>query len=364
MIEINKGLPAIRIFTLGKDLIEGNAIEQLKKTAHLDGIIAAAGMPDLHLGKGGPVGAAFAGTNYIYPHLVGNDIGCGMGLWKTSIKKQKIKMDQWVKKLTAPPPFPGDRPGQFSGEPVPGTIGGGNHFAELMVPETVMDNRAFESLGLDETQLCILVHSGSRGIGESILRSHIDKYGAGGLKPGTKPANAYMEKHDFALEWARENRAAIARNVVEKLGGKCVGVLDLCHNSITLSQTKGSVCWLHRKGAAPSDNGMVVIPGSRGTLTYLVKPLGSQELNLFSLPHGAGRKWNRKSCKARLQGKFTRSSLTRTRLGSRVICNNKDLLFEEAPKAFKNIKKIIENLCRQGLVEVVATFRPVITYKN
>lgn len=359
MIEIKKAVPAIRLFILENDLIEGNAIEQLKTTARLDGITVAAGMPDLHFGKGCPIGVAFLSTDYIYPHLIGNDIGCGMGLWKTTIKKQKIKMDQWVKKLAAPPPFSGNSPG-----PVTGTIGGGNHFAELLMPEKVMDDKAFERLGFNKRRLCLLVHSGSRGIGEAILRRHIDNYGPGGLGSETTEAMAYMEQHDYALEWARKNRAAIAEKFAEKLGGKCSKVLDLCHNSITLSQIREERCWLHRKGAAPADNGMVVIPGSRGTLTYLVRPLGSQKANLFSLPHGAGRKWNRKSCKARLQGKFSRSSLTRTRLGSRVVCSNKDLLFEEAPEAFKNIKKIIETLCRQGLIEVVATFCPVITYKS
>lgn len=362
MIEISNA-PDVRVFTSGNDLIEGNAMEQLKKTARLDGIRVAAGMPDLHQGKGGPVGAAFLSKTKFYPHLIGNDIGCGMGFWKISIKRRNIKLDKWVKKLKGLEPgltemsrhAPDNRPA--------GSIGGGNHFAELMMPEKIMDEQSCQIPGLDKTHLCILVHSGSRGIGDAILRRHVDRYRSSGLSPDSADGKEYMRQHDLALEWAKENRAAIAKNFSGKLGATCTNILDLCHNSITPRQTGGERFWLHRKGAAPSGNGMVIIPGSRGTLTYLVRPVGDQAANLWSLPHGAGRKWNRKSCKDRLKEKFTKSSLSRTSLGSRVICDSSDALFEEAPQAFKSIEKIMDDLIRQGLIEPVATFRPLITYK-
>lgn len=355
--------PVVRVFTSGHELIEGSAIEQLKKAARLDGIQEAAGLPDLHPGKSGPVGAAFLSRIYFYPHLIGNDIGCGMGFWKTSIKRKNIKLDKWVKKLAVLEPGlrKMSRPA-LEDHPI-GSIGGGNHFAELMLPEKIMDAQAFQSLGLDKKHLCILVHSGSRGIGDAILRRHVDRYKSSGLLWDSDDGKEYMKQHDLALEWAKENRAAIAENFTGKLGAVCTCILDLYHNSITPWQAGEEQFWLHRKGTAPSDNGLVIIPGSRGSFTYLVRPVRDQEANLRSLPHGAGRKWNRKSCKGRLKNNFTRASLSRTSLGSRVICDSSDTLFEEAPQAFKNIERIIDELIKQGLIELVATFRPLITYK-
>ena len=82
-----------------KNWIEGPAVDQLKNTAKLEGMVRAVGMPDLHPGRGNPIGAVFCSKNIIYPYLVGGDIGCGMGLWQTDIKTRKIKRDKWVKKL-------------------------------------------------------------------------------------------------------------------------------------------------------------------------------------------------------------------------------------------------------------------------
>jgi len=82
------------------------------------------------------------------------------------------------------------------------------------------------------------------------------------------------------------------------------------------------------------------------------------------LAHGAGRKWNRKSCKKRLKLKTNLQKLTQTELGSVVICDDKELLFEEAPQAYKNIDKVIHEMQNEGLVKVIATLRPFITYKT
>ena len=79
--------------------IEGLAIDQLVKTSELTGMHRVAGMPDLHPGRGYPIGAAFFTTNKVYPALVGNDIGCGMSLWQTSAKVSKVNLDKLVKKF-------------------------------------------------------------------------------------------------------------------------------------------------------------------------------------------------------------------------------------------------------------------------
>ena len=150
------------------------------------------------------------------------------------------------------------------------------------------------------------------------------------------------------------------------LGGGAKGrlVLDLCHNSLTRVELGGSTGWLHRKGAAPADQGMVVIPGSRGSFTYLVLPCGSQEDNCCSLAHGAGRKWNRSAAKARMKEKCPVSSLLHTSLGGRVLCHDKDILYEEAPQAYKDIDIVVKDLQEAGLIKIVALLQPLLTFKE
>ena len=129
-------------------------------------------------------------------------------------------------------------------------------------------------------------------------------------------------------------------------------------------QTLGEIpCWLHRKGAALSDAGPVVIPGSRGARSYLVLPVGDGEHCGFSLAHGAGRKWTRSDAKGRLKERFRPADLTRTDLGSTVICDDRDLLYEEAPQAYKDIDDVIGDLVHAEAARPVAVLSPLITYK-
>jgi release factor H-coupled RctB family protein len=138
---------------------------------------------------------------------------------------------------------------------------------------------------------------------------------------------------------------------------------DVCHNWVESREFSGVPCWLHRKGAAPSTKGRVVIPGSRGAFSYLVQPLAPREHSAFSLAHGAGRKWSRTDSRAKLEKRYTAKQLERTELGSHVICEDKALLYEEAPQAYKNITTVIDDLVREGLIEVLAILRPLVTYK-
>ena len=89
----------ITLIESNKSWIEGDAIRQLEKTAELEGMISAVGLPDLHPGKGSPVGAAFLTGKFIYPFIIGNDVGCGMGLFNTTLNARKVKRDKWVKRL-------------------------------------------------------------------------------------------------------------------------------------------------------------------------------------------------------------------------------------------------------------------------
>jgi release factor H-coupled RctB family protein len=144
-----------------------------------------------------------------------------------------------------------------------------------------------------------------------------------------------------------------------------------------VSHITSSPVWIHRKGAVAADvnppksalsrdaaTSAIVIPGSRGSLTYVVKPVGDGASHAWSLAHGAGRKWARSEARLRMRERFGVLQLMQTGLGSRVICEERDLLYEEAPDAHKNIKAVIQNLVDAGLVSVIATFRPLLTYKT
>ena len=79
--------------------LEGEALRQLERASNLPGIVRAVGLPDLHPGKGYPVGAAFFSEGMIYPYLLGNDVGCGMGLWKTPLRRSRTRAEKLAKKL-------------------------------------------------------------------------------------------------------------------------------------------------------------------------------------------------------------------------------------------------------------------------
>jgi release factor H-coupled RctB family protein len=173
-----------------------------------------------------------------------------------------------------------------------------------------------------------------------------------------------MTQHDEALKFARCNRLLVAQRLLSNVraNGRCV--LDVHHNFVDKTIIQGQAGWLHRKGATPSDQGVVLIPGSRGDYSYLVRPKRQCHDTLLSLAHGAGRKWIRSACKDRLFKLLTPTQMGRTSLGSRVICNDKQLIYEEAPQAYKDIEAVVQTLVGEGLVELIARTKPVLTYKT
>lgn len=363
----------VRLFASAQSWIEGEAVRQLYATARLDGVRRAVGFPDLHPGKGTPVGAAFLTEDVIYPHLIGGDIGCGMALFATDLVRREVKLDRWTAlrfDLEHPwDEFVSDFLAEHDLESTEfdtalGTIGGGNHFAELQAVEKVFNADELKKLGLGKQQLVVLVHSGSRGLGESVLCDHVDQHFADGVEAESFAAGEYLRGHDVATRWAKANRDLIARRFVAALGGEAECLWDGCHNSITRHESNGETVWVHRKGAVASDAGFVVIPGSRGSLSYLVKPIGDGERHAWSLAHGAGRKWSRSEARLRMRERFGMHPLVQTPLGGRVVCEERDLLYEEAPAAYKNIEAVIADLVDAGLVSVIATFRPLLTYKT
>jgi release factor H-coupled RctB family protein len=363
----------VRLIASARNWIEGEAIRQLYAAAKLPGVRLAVGLPDLHPGRFAPVGAAFVTEDVIYPHLIGGDIGCGMALFKTGLFRRKARLDRWAGlRFDLEHPWEGDVRERLDREGLCtkqfaesfGTLGGGNHFAELQAVEKVFDKDAFTALGLARDELVALVHSGSRGLGQAVLEIHLEGHGANAVASDSDGATSYLLLHDHAVNWAKGSRALIAERFVSTLGGGSEPVLESCHNSVACRSVGGGTVWLHRKGAAPSDKGPVIIPGSRGMFSYLVQPVGDQSANAWSVPHGAGRKWTRSESRLRVRQRFNRDELVQTGLGGRVICEERDLLYEEAPMAYKNIETVIADLVNASLVTVIATLRPLLTYKG
>jgi release factor H-coupled RctB family protein len=330
----------VRLVASARSWIEGEALQQLLGAARLPGVRRAVGLPDLHPGLQAPVGAAFAIAGMIYPRLIGGDIGCGMALFKTGLPRRKARLDRWAElRFDLEHPWEGNVRNRLASEELSaaqfgeafGTLGGGDHFAELQAVESVRDREAFDELGLKRDELVALVHSGSRGLGQVVLESYIEEHGASGAAADSDTATGYLLGHDHAVNWAAASRELIAERFVGALGGESERVLDSCHNSIACRECNGERLWLHRKGATPADRGPVVIPGTRGTFSYLVQPVGEQSANAWSLPHGAGRKWSRSESRQRARERFHYDELVQTRLGGRVICEERDLLYEEAP---------------------------------
>jgi len=367
----------VRLFTSDKSWIEGAALEQLNTTARLPGMVHAAGFPDLHPGKGIAVGAAFVSRGQFYPTLAGNDIGCGMGLWALDMPARKLKLDKLAKHVHGlESPWDGDVAPwceRFGFEASLadsglGTIGGGNHFAELQVVDEVRDAGAFTHLGLDTSHVFALVHSGSRALGEAIFREVIGEHGARPLDEASGAAAQYLARHEHAMRFARANRALIAHRFAEQIGASYRLVSDVAHNMVTVEPWGGASAFIHRKGAASVPEaihaGCVMIPGSRGTMSYLVRALEDNTHDAaHSIAHGAGRRWQRGYAKPRLSHKYRTEDLARTGLGGRVICEDRDLIYDEAPQAYKDIAQVIADLEAARLISVIAVMRPVLTYK-
>ena len=233
--------------------MEDAALAQLVTTSQLEGMRRVAGMPDLHPGRGYPVGAAFFSVGRFYPALVGNDIGCGMALWQTDLKAASVSLDKLDRRV-------GNIDGAMDDEALRaqamaangvapgahdaslGTIGGGNHFAEFQQVDTVFDADALSALGIEAKCLLLLVHTGSRGLGERVLRGHVDAFGHHGLADGTPEAEAYLAQHDAALRYALCNRELVAQRLLANVRSEGRRVLDVHHNFVAPASVDDQPC--------------------------------------------------------------------------------------------------------------------------
>ena len=348
--------------------IEGKAEDQLTHLLNYPAVKRVAAFPDLHPGKYGPVGCAVLSKN-IHPHLIGNDIGCGMSLFALDKGSKKLKVDKAAKRLQS---LEGSSPVHareyleghgLSGALFPssmGTIGGGNHFCELQELNEVLDEGICVQYDLQKGDRFLLVHSGSRTLGEAVF-STVSNVVMEGLDPKSEETTAYMIRHDEAVHWASLNRRLIASRAAQVLGTDWRLLTDSPHNLIE-HHNEG---FLHRKGAAKANIPLVPLAGSRDALSYLLKPTGAAERSLASLSHGAGRKHDRRSMHGRFSNKkAARSQMLRTSFGGRVVCADKNLLLEEAPKAYKAIDQVRADIENFGLGVAIASFKPLVTFKK
>nr|WP_321444663.1 RNA ligase RtcB family protein [uncultured Cohaesibacter sp.] len=363
----------IHTFYSARSWIEGTAEDQLRLVSAMDGVEHVAAFPDLHPGKFGPVGCAILSSR-LYPHLIGNDIGCGMSLYALDLPAHAIKLDKASKNLRQLPcPASEEEKEHYSVRLEAlglsrslypdslGSVGGGNHFCEVQQVEQIIDPVLAIEAGLNTQSAYLLVHSGSRAFGSDIFAT---------VKPNQelskREMDDYLSMHDQAVRWASLNRQLIAERAARALRTQCHLIADAPHNIVEQMRTEtGNVRFLHRKGAAKADGTLVPLAGSRDALSYLVHPTGTINASLESLAHGAGRKHNRRAMHGREKSRGIQASATnRTSLGGRVICEDKQMLIEEAPDAYKDASRVLADLEEADLIRTIAVFKPLITFKK
>ena len=393
-----------RIVATPEVWIEGEAVRQLDDVASDPDCAVAVGMPDLHPGPGIPIGAAFAFAQTIHPRLVGSDAGCGalvVGLAKvkrTSSLERRVRSEferaphqgfdldalcraSWSlgpaaiadfhdsEAVCALSQWVGDDdlcrsselPSSVFGSAL-GTIGGGNHFAEIGLVKDIADRDVAGELGLFKGSIVVLCHSGSRGLGKALA----DKWRHKGLDGAT--AGDYLAELAGAVRFARANRVLLAARLLNALGvarsSKIVCAFDCVHNDVNYEACGDQSLWVHRKGCAPARAGeLAVVLGSRGAPSWIVRGTGNAH-GLSSVAHGAGRKMRRSEARQKIRARYRRKQLQRTGSGGTIICDDTKLLYEEHPDAYKDIGPIIDSLEQAKLADRILSIEPLLTVKK
>lgn len=357
-------LPAtapVAVFFGPNPMVEGRARDQLDHVAQLPGALQVAGFPDLHPGRHGPVGAA-ALFDRLHPLLIGGDVGCGIACVRLDIPARKLSVDKAVRAWASlGDPFEdadgwAQEAGLFPSDAgVLGSLGGGNHFCELSRVAA-----APKGAPVQVDDVVILVHSGSRGLGEAAL-ARLPQVGQG-LDPISAVGQRWLADHDHACRFARENRAAIAARAAAALGRDWDLVADAVHNAVVRTPEG----WLHRKGAADATGAWVPVAGSRETPSWLVQPdRGAPTAALASLPHGAGRRFDRASCHGRFSApRRDADGSVRLAGGGRVLCGDRDLLVEESAGAYKDSRRVAAAVEAEGLGRACVRLDPLLTFKS
>jgi len=370
--------------------IDPGTILQAEKTARLpiiEGHVAL--MPDAHVGIGATVGSVIPTFAAVIPSAVGVDIGCGMIAAELDVTSGQLpdNLDPLLTLIERAIPagvgrghdhaaraaerWLGDhRPAtELSGDQAKraarqfGTLGSGNHFFELCV---------------DERSRCwVVLHSGSRGIGNQLAQAHIARArklareamvdledGAlAWFTQGTPEFAAYITDMLWAQDYARANREQMMDNAMRELFdffgyGRETRRVN-CHHNFTQQETHGGrALWITRKGAIKADRGdLGVIPGSMGTRSYIVEGRGNPA-SWNSCAHGAGRRHSR--TKARKL--FTARDLAAQMAGKVWLAQRASALVDEIPSAYKDIDQVMAD--QADLVDIRHTLRQVLNYKG
>lgn len=392
MYKINEKI----ITFLPPEAIEPQAMEQITNISNMPFVHNhVAVMPDCHLGKGATVGSVIATKGAIIPAAVGVDIGCGMIAVKTKFTASQLPDD--LEKIRSGierriPLSAGGYNKEVCGTAVArvqslaertkdyyadmtrngweiqlGSLGSGNHFIEVCLDE--------------KETVWLVLHSGSRGIGNQLATKHIKvaqklmeqmhitlaDRDLAYLSEGVDGFDEYIYDLHWAQDFALENRNEMMDRVLTEMSYTMFGEdghqseIEVerinCHHNFTQKEHHmGHDVWLTRKGAIQMKLGQKgVIPGSMGTRSYIVSGL-ENKLAYHSAPHGAGRRLSR--TEARKQ--FTLQDLEK-QMGSVVFKHSNDFI-DEIPSAYKDIDEVMEN--SRDLVKVEHVLKQIINVKG
>lgn len=341
-------------------------------------------MPDAHSGYGMPIGGVAALEEALSPNMVGVDIGCGMLAVQTSltdIDTETVK--RIVDKIYERIPLGFDHHEQPQENPIfldlprwektevcrrelvsarrqIGTLGGGNHFMEIQ-------------RGSDG-HIWFMIHSGSRNLGKKVAehynkkavklctmfkQNEVVKQDLAFLPIGTREAADYILEMKLCLDFAFENRKALARAIQtifreEIASAEFIREINIHHNYAALEEHFGRKVWVHRKGATLAGADTIgIIPGSQGSSSYIVQGLGN-ETSMRSCSHGAGRCMSRSKAIKELNLAHEQEILNRQGIVHRM---NEQALLDEAPGAYKNIDEVME--AQKDLVKILIKLTPL-----
>ncbi len=373
--------------------MEESALRQIENLSTLPFLFHhLAVMPDVHAGKGMPIGGVLACRNVVIPNAVGVDIGCGMCAVKTSWKvsdipltvlrkeimrgiRKRIPLGRDHHKVAQDPqylPVGHDidsmtivKRRQTALMKEIGTLGGGNHFIELQKD--------------DEDHLWIMIHSGSRNLGKQVgdyyneLAQRLNARWYSSVSPDldlaflpyrTPEFKAYWAEMEFCVDFALCNRRLMMLRIEEVLSEVLPGIMfepmiNIAHNYAAWEEHFGERVIVHRKGATKASSGTVgIIPGSQGTASYIVEGLGHPD-SFCSCSHGAGRALSRT---AAMQTLDLQEEIARLEAKGIVHAVRYQEDMQEATGAYKDIETVIAN--EQDLVKVRTRLLPVAVIKG
>ncbi len=375
--------PNLRSWASDVDDVTIEQAEMASRLPILAGPIAL--MPDAHLGKGATIGSVIPTDGAIIPSAVGVDIGCGMIAVETDRRLDQLPDDlgpmlrgftegipaglgRWHDEASAPArawlaehPNPRLTHEQEQKTLVQfGSLGSGNHFVEVAA---------------DERDVAwIVMHSGSRGVGNQLASTHIalarrqeqalEDPDLAYFLQGQPEFDEYVRDMLWAQEYAMANRQALMEAALEAFGARTGGGtaaapwINCHHNYAALEVHDGREMWVTRKGAIRAREGdLGVIPGSMGTKSYIVRGLGNP-LSYQSCSHGAGRRMSRGQARRSL----TLEDFTGAMAGRAWQAADAESLIDEAPQAYKDIDRVMAD--QADLVEPIHELRGILSYKG